>query len=265
MLTTTDKVIYALRNWIAVLLQVAIYPFTAGSQMRRQAFRLAREGLRHNLPIVSLASLVNERLSDADKIVLQAVPERVHNCTIFELLALGALARAVSPSLSLEIGTYDGRSALAIATNCAPGARVVTMNLPPTYLIEHPEKKIVTDAALSSKVRSGERWFGTEQAQIIEQVFADSLEFDFGKIGNPQLIFIDGAHDEKSVWSDTKTALRIVDRRNGVIIWHDARDFGIRPVLLQLHREGYPVCIIEHTNMAVLRFVDSKARNIGDS
>jgi len=84
--------------------------------------------------MVSLWEIINSKLVDEDKISLQAVPERIHNCSIFDLFTLAALTRGLNPSLCLEIGTYDGRSALAIASNCNSEARVVTMNLPPNYL-----------------------------------------------------------------------------------------------------------------------------------
>ncbi|MGP0018981.1 MAG: class I SAM-dependent methyltransferase [Candidatus Sulfotelmatobacter sp.] len=246
-------------RWGTVLAQVAAYPLTAASKTRRQTFRLAAEALRHHLPIVSLSKIINTKLVDQDKISLQALPEHQHNCTIFELFTLAALARAVNPSLCLEIGTYDGRSALAIASNCNSDARVVTMNLPPNYLEEHPDKSEVVDVKLSAKVRSGERWAGRQESRQIEQFFANSLEFDFASIGQPQFIFIDGAHDERSVESDTENALRIIDRQKGVIVWHDARDYGVRPVLGKLYGRGYPVCIIEHTNIAVILFENGVA------
>jgi hypothetical protein len=241
-------------RWGKVLVPVAAYPLTASSKTQRQIFRFAEEAFRHHLPIVPLSKIVNGKLADKDTISLQAVPEHMHNCSIFELFALAALTRAMNPALCLEIGTYDGRSALAIASNCNPRARVVTLNLPPRYLSEHPDEGGVVDVQLSAKVKSGERWVGCQESHRIEQVFADSTEFDFTSIGQPQFIFIDGAHDQQSVQSDTEKALRVIDRQKGVIIWHDARDYGVRPVLKKVRDSGYPICIIEHTNVAVLLF-----------
>ena len=256
LLSLTRRAAGELWRWSAVVFQVAIYPLAAGSRVRRLAFRFAREGLRHQIPIVPLAEIVNAFLSDDDKVTLQVIPERMHNCTIFELFTLATLTRTMNPSLCLEIGTYDGRSALAIATNCGPQARVVTMNLPPDYLKEHPNLNHMVDVQLSAKVKSGDRWTGREGCSKIKQIFANSVEFDFASVGQPQLIFIDGAHDELTVQSDTDNALRIVDRKNGLLVWHDARDYGVRSVLRRLYRQGHPVCIVEHTNMAVLRVRD---------
>lgn len=246
-------------RWGTVLVQVAAYPLTAGSKTRRQSFRFAAEAFKHHLPMVSLSKIIDTKLIDEDKISLQAVPEHQHNCSIFELFTLAVLARAVNPSLCLEIGTYDGRSALAIASNCNSEARVVTMNLPPNYLKEHTDKSEVVDVKLSAKVKSGERWLGRQESRQIQQIFADSVEFDFDLVGRPQFIFIDGAHDQRSVESDSENALRVIDRRNGVILWHDARDYGVRPVLGRLYDRGYPLCIIEHTNIAVILFEDGAA------
>jgi hypothetical protein len=250
----TTRALRQLFRWGKVLGQVAAYPLIARSKTRRQTFRFVEEALRNHLPTVSLEVVVNTKLVDEDKISLQAVPEHKHNCSIYELFTLAALARAVNPSLCLEIGTYDGRSALAIASNCNSQARVVTMNLPPNYLNEHPDESGVVDVQLSAKVRSGERWVGLEESNQIEQIFANSLEFDFASIGQPQFIFIDGAHDQRSVESDTEKALAAIDRQKGVIVWHDARDYGVRPVLRRVYDRGYPVYIIERTNIAVILF-----------
>jgi predicted O-methyltransferase YrrM len=254
MLSAAKRAVMEMCRWGEVLFLVGAYPLLGVSRVRRRAFRLAREDLRHHIPIAPLAKIVNASLTDDDEITLRAVPERVHNCTIFELFTLAALTRTVSPSLCLEIGTYDGRSALAIAANCGPQTKVITLNLPPDYVKDHPEKSGVVDVQLSVKVQSGERWVGREGAGKIEQIFANSLEFDFTAVGEPQFVFIDGAHDRSTANSDTENALQIIDRKNGLVVWHDARDYGVRPVLRELHRRNYPVCIVEHTNMAVLRF-----------
>lgn len=137
------------------------------------------------------------------------------------------------------------------------------MNLPPAYLKEHPDKREVVDVKLSAKVKSGERWVGHQESHRIEQIFADSLQFDFASIGQPQFIFIDGAHDSLSVQSDSENALRVIDRRRGVIAWHDARDYGVGPTLRKLYGQGYPVCIIEHTNIAVMLFEGGAAVRLG--
>jgi hypothetical protein len=261
MLNTAKRAVMELCRWGEVLFLVAVYPLMAISRVRRLAFRFAREGLRHQIPIVPLAKVVNASLTDDAQITLQAVPERVHNCTMFELFTLAALTRAVNPLLCLEIGTYDGRSALAIAANCRPQTKVTALNLPPDYVKNHPEQNGVVDVQLSVKVQSGERWVGREGNQKIQQVFANSLDFDFASIGKPQLIFIDGAHDEPAVASDTRNAMQIVDRNNGLVLWHDARDFGVRPVLRDLFQQGLPVSIIEHTNIAILQFRNGQPVN----
>jgi predicted O-methyltransferase YrrM len=248
------RVLRGVYRWGTVFAHVATYPIVANNHTHRQRFRLAAEVFRHQLPIVPLSKIINTKLLDSDKISLQAVPERTHNCTIFELFALAALTRAVNPSLCLEIGTYDGRSALAIASNCDSEARIMTMNLPPNYLKEHPLERQVVDVQLSAKVKSGERWAGRAESRQIEQIFANSLEFDFASIGRPQFIFIDGAHDRHSVESDSENALRVIDREKGIIVWHDARDYGVRPALRKLYEQGHTLCIIEHTNIAVMIF-----------
>lgn len=55
----------------------------------------------------------------------------------------------------------------------------------------------------------------------------------------------------------------MIDRRKGIVLWHDARDYGVRPVLRRLYSQGYPVCIIEHTNIAVILFEGGAVIRLG--
>ena len=45
---------------------------------------------------------------------------------------------------------------------------------------------------------------------------------------------IDGGHGYNVVKSDTENALRMINRDRGVIIWHDAVDYGVGEYLPEL-------------------------------
>ena len=112
---------------------------------------------------------------------------------------------------------------------------VYTLNIPPTE-----DRDGSVDVQLSTKVRSGARFLEHPARERIEQLWGDSRTFDFTPYHGMQLIFIDGAHDAPSVRRDTETALKLIDRNNGAIVWHDATRYGVGKVLPELVANGFP-------------------------
>jgi predicted O-methyltransferase YrrM len=178
---------------------------------------------------------------------MQANAPQQHNCTALELYTLAVITKVISPQRALEIGTFDGRSTLAIAMNSE--GSVYTLNLPPT---EDPHGSV--DAQLSTKVTSGARFLEHSACDRIEQLWGDSRDFDFAPYRGVQLIFIDGAHDAPTVHQDTATALKLIDRDNGAIVWHDALSYGVGEVLPEWVADGYPIHVIRGTEIALLRW-----------
>jgi predicted O-methyltransferase YrrM len=205
------------------------------------------------LPLTSIERVVGRELADDVSVHLKAVASVDHNCTIFELVTLALLAKLVRPKRCFEIGTYDGRSVLAIAMNSRPDAEVFTLNLPPDYVENNPDKTDV-DVLLSAKVRSGERFLSQPEGHRIKQLFGDSRSFDFSSYDRMQFIFIDGAHDEESVLSDSRNALKMIDPAGGIVAWHDATRYGVAPALQRLLGEGHAVQQVQGTEIAFLRF-----------
>src|SRR5262249_2827432 len=177
--------------------------------------------------------------------------------SLFEVFCLAAITRKMAPSVALEIGTYDGRSTMAIARNI-PG-KVYTVNLGPDYMDLHPEESHWIDIKLSRKVRSGERALPPETERIV-QIFSDSTKLDFNQFGAVDLILIDGGHAYHVVKSDTENALRIINRERGVIIWHDAVAYGVEPCLRRL---ALPLSIVDGTLLALLFFDGGQPVNLG--
>jgi predicted O-methyltransferase YrrM len=246
-----------IRLWLAAAWRVILFPLGPNRARRRHLYH-AYEHLRASLPVVKLETVLGQTLPDLEEVRLRAVTHRAHNCSIFELLVLAALTRMLDPRRCFEIGTYDGRSALAIALNLRGDATLATLNLPPDYLERHTELAGSTDVRLSTKVESGERWRGHAEADRIHQLFGNSKDFDFSPFAPCQLIFIDGGHDETTVSSDSRNALEIIDRHNGAILWHDATHYGVGHYLPKLSAKGYPIYTILGTDMALLRFSDGQ-------
>ena len=246
------KVARQLSVWLKTLGLLAIPPVT---RHQRKAVLGAFSSLSRKLSVLPLDDLL-AGLPDSTEVRLAVLEKRPHNMTAIEIFCLAAITRAFSPSVALEIGTYDGRSTMAIARNMA--GKVYTVNLGPDYLNLHPEEAHRIDIQLSGKVKSGERGLSPETDRIV-QIFSDSTKLDFEQFGTVDFIVIDGGHDYEVVKADTENALRIINRRRGVILWHDAVDFGVGKYLPEL---ALPISIIDGTVLAVLIFENDAAREL---
>jgi predicted O-methyltransferase YrrM len=137
---------------------------------------------------------------------------------------LGAIARSLPAKNVLEIGTYDGNSALVLATNSHPDGFVVTVDLPPDWDPRKGQSALAFSTArinLTDRGQLGRQIREYPVAARVKQVFGDSGTLDWSTFGGPfDLIFLDGCHSEKYVESDTRNALKVL-APGGIIVWHD--------------------------------------------
>ena len=146
-------------------------------------------------------------------------------------LAILALAASEAPSGSeiIEIGTFDGRTALNLAINAPNDVSVATLDLPagqPSALaIEDSERRYVDKPAPGARLRAcDEIWAGA--ARRVTQLCGDSATFDWTPhLGRAGLVFVDGSHAHDYAKKDSETAMRLV-RPGGVVLWHD---YGVWP------------------------------------
>lgn len=141
------------------------------------------------------------------------------NVSLLELLVLARLVRERRPASLFEIGTFDGRTTLALASNAPDDARVFTLDLPPTEVPAHPlapgERQYV------EKPRSGARLQGRDAARKVTQLYGDSATFDFAPY-SAQFVFVDGSHAYEYVLNDSERALALTRGAPGTtIVWHD--------------------------------------------
>jgi len=142
-----------------------------------------------------------------------------------ELWILSVLAK--DASVLFEFGTCTGRTAYAWARNSPATARVYTLTLPPDMLDAlHVSSVDATEAirnAQAESVITTYLYTGTDVEHKIIQLYADSKQFDeTSLLGACDVIFIDGAHADSFIRSDTAKALRMI-KPGGVILWHDYR------------------------------------------
>jgi hypothetical protein len=142
-----------------------------------------------------------------------------------ELAVLASAAAAVAGGDEIiEIGTFDGRTALNFAVNAPAQLRVFTLDLPP----DRPPRFALApgEDAFVNKPRSG-RHFADPRPEFaaaagrITQLYGDSATFGWSAhVGRAGLVFVDGSHAYDYVIADTGTALRLVANK-GMVIWHD--------------------------------------------
>jgi predicted O-methyltransferase YrrM len=144
------------------------------------------------------------------------------NATVLEIAVIAKLVRLHDPRSLFEIGTFDGRTTLNMAANCADEAKVYTLDLPADQLTAAALPLAAGDRRYIEKSASGSRYVGTDCEGKIVQLYGDSATFDFSPYWNAvDFVFIDGSHSYDYVLSDTERALKLLRNRRGVILWHD--------------------------------------------
>lgn len=138
-----------------------------------------------------------------------------------EALILCALAKLREARAIVEIGTYEGNTALNLAANTPDDALIYTIDMPSDWNgrmeMKVPELKInVTEGS-----GVGRQFKNTEYSKKIRQIYSDSASLDWSQLPVPvDFVFIDGCHDYSYVKKDTANALRCL-RPGGLIVWHD--------------------------------------------
>ncbi len=138
-----------------------------------------------------------------------------------EAVALLAVLVAENPGEALEIGTYMGYTAKAMAENLEL-AIIHTIDLPPDYSTAEaacgPLPK--DDFHLIQRRIVGREFKGKELEKRIVQHFGDTAQFDFSSIGRPTFFFIDGSHTYEYCKNDSEKCFQLCGG-HGVFLWHD--------------------------------------------
>jgi predicted O-methyltransferase YrrM len=173
-----------------------------------------------------------------------------------EACQLASIAKGRMVRRALEIGTFDGNTALVLAANMAPDGEVVTVDLPPDFSMQEQSSLAFPDVGLNLTERDqvGRQFQGHELSKRIRQVYGDSAALDWSAFGGPfDLIFIDGCHAKAYVRSDSDNAFRQL-APGGIVVWHDYGMIAdVSEVVDQLAREhpAMKFLAIEGTRLAV--------------
>lgn len=155
---------------------------------------------------------------------------------LIDLLFLLGFARTRAPRRILEVGTYRARTTWALHLNCAE-AEIVSYDI----------------QVLPSAYRM--RLEKIPRVQLRHRSFTDSREILL-KESAYDFIFIDGAHDVRSVERDSALAFEIL-ARGGAIVWHDYRYNGYAtdelrvPEALDVISRERPILHVSGTTCAV--------------
>jgi predicted O-methyltransferase YrrM len=235
----------------------ALYAFTLGvgaADNRRIIQQLARQfghrdGDAPRLPVVAIDRIT----SSATPVVLAEPIANDGNVTLLELLVLSRLVRERRPQSLFEIGTFDGRTTLALAMNAPHDAVVYTLDLPPLAITEHQIER--SERKFVDKPAPGARFRNTDASRNIRQLYGDSATFDFTP-HSADFVFVDGSHAYEYVLNDSERVLGLLGARAGTIVWHDYGEWpGVTRALDELATTDQRFAglrWIEGTTLAVL-------------
>lgn len=248
---------YTLRNLLLFLYNLILSPFSREARHKLSSVYLSLQYPFYGPSLVDLSQLLKD-----DNLYLQLAPvkARMHNTDPFELLSVCSVIKDNKASSIFEIGTFDGRTTMAMALNISQDTgHIYTLNLPPQADAVKLDTDVI-DVQLANKVVSGERFLNTPQQKNITQLWGDSATFDFLPYYNSMdFVFIDGAHSEEYVKNDTAIALKLVKKSGGIIMWHDAHLFGVVKFLKPwIKSNNLPVYFIRNTTLAVAKAKDGE-------
>jgi len=171
-----------------------------------------------NSPLIALSpELLNAVYTPEIVLPPRKHVEKPGGQTLEGLVFLAGLVRALDVKSAFEIGTFDGVTTWTLARNMRAGV-VDTLDLPPgepaELAIENTDEEV--RSLLSDHV-----YDELPHPAAIEQHWGDSATFDFSAwSGKCDLVYIDGAHSEPYVESDSRNAFAMLSER-GAIVWDD--------------------------------------------
>jgi hypothetical protein len=150
------------------------------------------------------------------------------NVSVETVCKISLIVRFLKPRRILEIGTYNGMTTLQMALNAPPECTVYTLDLPQDLEPSVPASELDRLVAKSFRARFGTStgsYFRDRGDVRIVQLLGDSATFDYAAHldGPVDLVFIDGAHDERTKRIDSENALRLVSP-GGTILWDNYGD-----------------------------------------
>ncbi|HEY5043993.1 MAG TPA: class I SAM-dependent methyltransferase [Verrucomicrobiae bacterium] len=169
-----------------------------------------------------------------------------------DAVALLSILTAENPKEILEIGTYMGHTAKAMAENL-PDSIIHTVDLPPDFFGSNNAVKDMPkdDFHLIQRRSVGREFKGSSVEARIKQHFGDTALMDFREFGGPVFFFIDGSHTYEYCKQDSEKCFGLC-RGNGIFLWHDCDQThpGVVKFIIEWRVIGRNICRIEGTSLA---------------
>ena len=168
-----------------------------------------------------------------------------------ELVHVLAISRYIKAKRILEIGTFDGFTALNLAANLDEDGVVCTVDLP-----QDPQSRSQPISNICEVNVVGAKFKQEIESKKIMQFWADSSTANWSDFGSPfDIILIDGSHDYPFVMLDSENAIKHT-RPGGVVIWHDYGQCPDVSKALDRLASKHSIVAIKGTRLACLRIPD---------
>lgn len=214
--------------------------------------QISRLGLPSRSPIEFLFETGRAKFRPESRMQIPPILHGGGGTATDELIYLAAVAHVLQPRLVFEIGTFTGLTTSLFILNSAPGARIISVDLPPNVDVSNCDY-IGTDQDLVRNRRVGYYTQLLGLADRYEQWLCDSMEIDPEPlVDTVELGFIDGAHALPYVRNDTEKMARMITD-GGIVLWHDYGGIGeFRPLSVYLEELASlaPVWLIPQTSTA---------------
>jgi len=208
---------------------------------------LVREQMKQ-IPAVHLDDLLGDRKC---QIRLRVMKYEDGMTAYRDVLGLLAILVAENPSEVLEIGTYMGHTARAMAESLET-ATIHTIDLPRDFSAEEGGNLLPkSDFHLIARRNVGQEFKGQPCESRIRQHFGDTAVTDFTRIGRPTFFFIDGSHTYEHCKNDSDKCLSLCPK-GGTFLWHDCDKGhpGVIKFILEWRAQGKNIVRIEGTDLA---------------
>ena len=211
----------------------------------RLAARWIKSPLGRSIPECSLDSLLGSSRIEI-KLLVSAYDQGMLRYS--EALVLLALLVFHNPKVVLEIGTFHGYTAKAMAQNL-PNGIIHTVDLPIDFDPTKDQSALPKDDfhLIGARV-VGREFLNTPYASRIIQHFGDTSTWDFSVAQGADFFFIDGSHTYEHCKSDSEKCFALCGGR-GTFLWHDCDEAhpGVLKFIAEWRHLGRDVVRVENS------------------
>jgi hypothetical protein len=203
--------------------------------------------LKNKINIINIDEIID--FKDLEFNLVNIESKKGHTTRLELLYIIAIIKRKLNNDENfLEIGTFDGNSAMNISKNLKKNSILYTIDLPEEYH-ESLENQLEYDKTLIDfKGRKKKKHLNCSN---VKQIYSDSTLFDFTSI-KFKGVFIDGGHSYDIVKADSLNCIKNIDKF-GFILWHDYDVVNDVGTLIHELAKQYPIKWIRDTRLCYLQ------------